>query len=592
MSSHRLVIKDAFWQIFGRVVSALAGFFVLKIISPYLGPLRYGDYSTILKFFAYWSAFADFWLYVIAVKRLGVLKSRVDELELTAKNQWDSAQNPDLHLAKKDLNDTFGKFVGTRALTMGVVYFFAIIVAYCLPAYTQNVYLIWGLPIGMIFSASFMMSGIVQLPLQIFWKMEKLSIALILARVVQILVLLVTVFVLFPYVTFDGSRNSVIAFCLIMVSVLASGITQWVFVRLTSRKLMSLKMRLDFSFVNGTILKNWKYGVSYFLSSFHTLIVLFFLGLYFPTIQGFKHTGIWWLALALLEIFLIVPSALGNSLLHKVSAYNSEQKARSFGSFFALIFWIGGIVFLNFLLFSDPIILFVSGVEFVGTGLDNPWSNTILPFLGLVLWMSFLKQVFNYVFVANDKQNVLLGINFVGVLIWLLVAITIPWYVLVAIATVLLWKFVFEKKYKRVFAVFSRLKKVFAIMWYALIFVALCGGGLYFWGNALGITSLGFGLIPKYGIEGGLVVQILLEVLFMSGAFWVAKKNKVFPILPWKQLLVFFVIIGVVWGVGYYFVPKTMSWIVFFPLVVLFNLVVLGLGYRALKKVARGLTAG
>lgn len=52
------------------MVSALCGFVVLKIISPYLGPLRYGDYATILKFFAYWSAFADFGLYVIAVKRL------------------------------------------------------------------------------------------------------------------------------------------------------------------------------------------------------------------------------------------------------------------------------------------------------------------------------------------------------------------------------------------------------------------------------------------------------------------------------------------------------------------------------------------
>jgi O-antigen/teichoic acid export membrane protein len=48
----------------------LAGFLVIKIITPYLGPLRYGDYSTILKFFAIWSAFADFGLYVIALKKL------------------------------------------------------------------------------------------------------------------------------------------------------------------------------------------------------------------------------------------------------------------------------------------------------------------------------------------------------------------------------------------------------------------------------------------------------------------------------------------------------------------------------------------
>lgn len=105
---------------------------------------------------------------------------------------------------------------------MGIVYLLALILAYFLPAYTSNVYLIRGLPIGMLFSASFMTSGIIQLPLQIYWKMEKLSIALILARVVQIAMLAITVFVLFPHVKFDGTMPSIIAFSLIMLSVLAS----------------------------------------------------------------------------------------------------------------------------------------------------------------------------------------------------------------------------------------------------------------------------------------------------------------------------------------------------------------------------------
>lgn len=70
-----LVIKDALWQIVGRVASAIGGFLVIKLITPYLGPLRFGDYSTILKFFAIWSAFADFGIYVIALKQLGKIKN-------------------------------------------------------------------------------------------------------------------------------------------------------------------------------------------------------------------------------------------------------------------------------------------------------------------------------------------------------------------------------------------------------------------------------------------------------------------------------------------------------------------------------------
>ncbi|NOZ44970.1 MAG: hypothetical protein GXP45_07690 [bacterium] len=113
---------------------------------------------------------------------------------------------------------------------MSVVYFVALLLAYFLPAYTANVYLIWGLPIGMVFSASFMFSGIVQLPLQIYWKMEQLSIALLLARISQIALLVVTVFVLFPHMHFDGSKSSILAFSLIMLSVLVSGLVQGLYV--------------------------------------------------------------------------------------------------------------------------------------------------------------------------------------------------------------------------------------------------------------------------------------------------------------------------------------------------------------------------
>ena len=43
MSWHKLVIKDAAWQLFWRIISAIFGFVITKIISSYLWPLRYED---------------------------------------------------------------------------------------------------------------------------------------------------------------------------------------------------------------------------------------------------------------------------------------------------------------------------------------------------------------------------------------------------------------------------------------------------------------------------------------------------------------------------------------------------------------------
>ena len=75
--SHKLIIKDAAWQLIGRLLSAIMGLLVIKLISPYLGPFRFGDYKTILDYFAIWGALADFGLYVIALKTLGGIKEKV-----------------------------------------------------------------------------------------------------------------------------------------------------------------------------------------------------------------------------------------------------------------------------------------------------------------------------------------------------------------------------------------------------------------------------------------------------------------------------------------------------------------------------------
>jgi len=418
-SSHRLVIKDAAWQLIGRIISALFGFLTIKIITPYLWPLQYGDYSTILKYFAIRTALADLWLYVLAVKRLWAIKESAEIWKRISEKSDKHIVNSSDSSVYTELKSEYGKFVGTRLIIMSVVYVVAIVIAYLLPAYTSNPYLVRWLPFGLIFSASFMFAWIQQLPLQIFWRMDQLSRTLITARLSQIAILVPVVFFIFKDMTFNGSTVSLIAFCCIMFSVVASSIWQNIEIHFRSRKILPLKIKFDWKFTKDIIKRNRQYGVSYYLSSFHTLIVLLFLWLFYPTSSGHDYTGIRALSLSLIEILLIIPSSLGNSLLHKISNYSLINKRKSIGNLLLLITWIGWLIAINFRLFADQIILVVSGKVFLGSfvSLTARWSNQVLPFLGVVLFRSFIKQIYNYLFVAVDKQNVLLPINLIWVLI-------------------------------------------------------------------------------------------------------------------------------------------------------------------------------
>jgi len=472
VSSHRLVIKDAAWQLIGRIISALFGFLTIKIITPYLWPLQYGDYSTILKYFAIWTALADMGLYVLAVKRLGEIKEHSKDPE------------------HKALKSEYGKFVGTRLIFMSLVYVVAIVVAYLLPAYTSNPYLVWWLPFGMIFSASFMFAGIQQLPLQIFWRMDKLSRSLIVARLSQIAILVPVVFFVFKDMTFNGTTMSIVAFCCIMFSVVASSIGQNLQIHFSARKLLPLKIDFDWKFTRDILKRNWQYGLSYYLSSFHTLIVLLFLWWFFPTSWGFGYAGIRALALSLIEILLIIPSSLGNSLLHKISSYSLLDKRKSIGNLLLLIFWIGCMIAINFRLFADQIVLLVSNASYLWSfdSLAQWWSNQVLPFLGIVLIGSFVKQVYNYLFVAVDKQNVLLPINFFGILvgvplgIWMIPTYWLLGWIVTQLSIELLFMFgaIIVGKRKNISPLFS-LKTWGMLLWVLLVMAIIGYASMHIW---------------------------------------------------------------------------------------------------------------
>jgi O-antigen/teichoic acid export membrane protein len=290
--------------------------------------------------------------------------------------------------------------------------------------------------------------------------MKQLSIALVRARISQIIALVAIVYRVYPHMTFDGSQTSKIAFLAIMATVMISAITQFVYVLQQAHKLLPIRIQFSRSFIRDEIRSNRQYGLAYCLSSFHTLAVLILLSNYFPTAQGYTYTGIRALALALIEIFLIIPSALGNSLLHNIANYSSEDKRRSFGSFLQIIRWIGCVIGLNLFIRSSDIISIIAGPSFIGESRANPGANHILPFLGIVLVLSFIKQVYNYLFVAEEKQNLLFWINLVGIII----------------------------------------------------------------GLAIGLRS-----IPRYGILGGIITQLTLEIAFVIGSIITAYRHNIIP---------------------------------------------------------------
>ena len=193
----------------------------------------------------------------------------------------------------------------------------------------------------------------------------------------------------------------------------------------------------------------------------------------------------------------------------------------------SLVGFIWWLIAINFRVFNRDIILFVSSREFLWTwdSLATWWSNQILPFLGIVLFFSFIKQIFNYLFVSLEKQNVLFKINLTWVVVGVLVALFV---------------------------------------------------------------------IPKWNLLGWIIVQVLIESIFMLWAMAVAWKLKVYPKFNRKACLQILWILVIMLISGLFINSRLgdheISWRLFLIIAWIYNLIIVWISLKPIKAVAKGLT--
>jgi O-antigen/teichoic acid export membrane protein len=157
--------------------------------------------------------------------------------------------------------------------------------------------------------------------------------------------------------------------------------------------------------------------------------------------------------------------------------------------------------------------------------LSTRWSNQILPFLWIVLFFSFIKQIFNYLFVSLEKQNVLFKINLTWVIVWVLVALFV---------------------------------------------------------------------IPKWNLLWWIIVQVLIETIFMVGAMIVAWKLKVFPKFQKKAWLQVLWILAIMLVSGFFINERLNSHEIsrrlFLIIAWIYNLIIVWISLKPIKNIAKGLT--
>lgn len=105
-------------------------------------------------------------------------------------------------------------------------------------------------------------------------------------------------------------------------------------------------------------------------------------------------------------------------MIHKIAHAATIAKRKAIGSLIALMTRVGSLIIAACMAFAPQIIALVGDSAYLTNDL-HIGSDVLLPWLAVILVGSFIKQCFNYLFLSIDRQNILLTINGVGILIGL-----------------------------------------------------------------------------------------------------------------------------------------------------------------------------
>lgn len=343
-----------------KILSTVLALVSIGFITRYLGRDGFGDYATILAFFAFFGAVLDLGLYQVATREI----SRKDA----------------------DEKSIMGNVFTLRLVSSSLVIIIAPILIIFLP-YSQEVKNgIIIVALAYIASSSYMvLNGIFQKSL----RMDKVALIELVGKAIQV------------FIIFLASTNNW-GFTAVISSLLVYMFFAFCLVFLSSRKYVNFSLSFDFGYWKKFLKMSLPMGISALVTFLYFKMDTILLSI----LQGSEAVGIYNMAYKIIENITFFPAMIIGLVLPLFSMYifSDKDNFRKLANKIAKIFFlIITPLIIGALFLSEDIISIIGGKEFL-------ISANVLRILVFALALIFFGHFFNAILLSANFQNKLMKV--------------------------------------------------------------------------------------------------------------------------------------------------------------------------------------
>jgi len=379
------IASNTISQILSKIVTAIISIFLISALTKYLSPEMYWQYNKIYNYLAIFTFLADLWLYTISIREISKDTSKASKII------WN--------------------VMTLRLLLWLWIIFLSILIAFFLPWYNTTISLI-SILIVSIFSVFNLMNSSVLSLMQAFLKIEFSWLTFILWKIINLSVILIVIFFLFPK---NSETNFDLAFIYIMIAWLLWIIVNFWLNFIYANKITKIQFLFEWDYIRYLFKTSLPYWVALFLSVIYLKIDVVLLSLLENPEKADLSIALYSLPMKIIEVLMVIWVYFLNSILPILSTYFNKNSFSEISTLlknsFRVLFSFSIIILVLWILFAKDLILILATPDYLDNSLHQYTSLDAFIVVLFVLLFYFISSLFNYLFIASKNEMKLLYIN-------------------------------------------------------------------------------------------------------------------------------------------------------------------------------------
>lgn len=386
------ILSNTAYQVLGKMLTAIISIFLLNLLTNYLPIDLFWEYWKVYNYLLIFAFLADLWLYTISIREINKTPEKSEKII------WN--------------------ILSLRVALWTIIIWISLLIASFIPSYSSTLTLL-SILIVWVFTLFWLINSSILALMQANLKMQFSLFSSVFWKLINLLCIVAIIFLIFPKNTISENALSNWEFFWPFIAIMCAGLI-WNIITtgmnyFYSKNIVNISFLWDTEYIKHIFITSLPYGIAIFLWVVYMKVDIILLSILESPDKANISIALYSVPMKVMEVFMLTGTFFLNSILPGLSKSFSENNDVEIHrtlktSYIFLLSWSAIMLIFGFI-FKDLMIEIIANSDYLNRDIYQYTSSDAFIIVLLMIVFYFMFLLFQYIFIAAEKQSDLLKIN-------------------------------------------------------------------------------------------------------------------------------------------------------------------------------------